>query len=114
MLGLSLTKILFTIGIVVAVWRGWKMVEYFRDKIGDEPQRSQSAANCDAGQTARAQQREQARQARRGKNWFKWPSSPPQSPPPPAVELVPCPHCGTYIANDRMFDHAKECPNRPS
>ena len=52
MFGLSLTKILFTIGIVVAVWRGFKLFEKFQKRVAqdrtDEPASRRSGRKSDA------------------------------------------------------------------
>ena len=98
MFGLSLTKILFTIGLIVAIWRGWKLLEFFRDKIGDE----RPTARKSTGSTRRApRDRGGDKRAR-----------PAPERQPEAVDLVACPQCGTYVANDRMFEHARSCPGR--
>ena len=36
MLGLSISKLLFTVGIIVAVWRGFKMFEKFKARAAEE------------------------------------------------------------------------------
>ena len=101
MFGLSLSKILFTVGIVIVVWRGWKLMEYFRDKIGDEPEEKPA-------------RRKQARKP----GWsHRFKGQPAEQPPPdsPAMDLVPCPHCGAYVANGEFCTDPKTCPlNRKS
>lgn len=37
MLGFSITKLLFTAGIIIAVWRGFKMLESFRNRVESQP-----------------------------------------------------------------------------
>lgn len=43
MLGFSITKLLFTLGIVVAVWRGFKMLENFRNRVDAEAKAAERA-----------------------------------------------------------------------
>ena len=35
MLGLSLSKVLFTALLILAVWKGWRLMQIIRDKISD-------------------------------------------------------------------------------
>lgn len=71
MLGLSLSKILFTILIVVAVWKAFTLVNRLAGERKAALKRQGSAARRAAG-TAHAK-----RQA--------------------TVELRPCPRCGAYV-----------------
>lgn len=36
MLGFSLSKLIFTAGIIIAVWKGFKMLEAFRNRVEAE------------------------------------------------------------------------------
>jgi hypothetical protein len=65
--GLSISKILFTIFVVIAVWKGFAMV----------------------GRLAR--ERQQADVLRRR------PANRPSAAPRPTIELVECPRCGAYV-----------------
>ncbi len=66
MFGLSLSKLLFTLLVIVAVWRGFRLLR--------EIQERREAA----GRRGRPSRRERVR---RGE----------------ALELEPCPGCGTYL-----------------
>jgi hypothetical protein len=102
MFGLSLSKILFTVGIIIVIWRGWKLMEFFRDKISDEPE-----------------QRTVRKPRTRKPGWFSSPFGKVADKPPvddgPAMDLVRCPHCGAYVANGEFCEDPKTCPlNRKS
>jgi len=95
MLGLSLTQIIFTVVVFVAVWRGFRMVEQWRDRIADPPARRPAK--------------------RRSK-----PEAPPADAPPgessrvqrpdgSTVDLVPCPRCGAYVPNGTICRSIEEC-----
>jgi hypothetical protein len=80
MLGLSLSKILFTAMLVVAVWKGWRMLSVIRDKIGDPA----------------------AEQVRRGPRQ--------DAPKRPEAEtLYECPHCRTYVPNGTICRSKEHC-----
>lgn len=69
MLGLSLTKILFTILVIAAVWKGFALV----------------GRRAAAKRASVADKAERSRQRRA------------QGPKGQTVELVPCPGCGAYV-----------------
>ena len=71
MLGLSLSKILFTILVIVAVWRGFMFVS----RLANE---RKAALKRQTGDARRASATSQAKRAT-------------------TVELRPCPRCGAYI-----------------
>ena len=85
MLGLSLSKILFTVMLVVAVWKGWRLLSVIRDKISDPP----------AEQVQRSPRR--AARAR-----------------PQAETLYECPHCHTYVPNGTICRSKEHCVLKPS
>lgn len=66
MLGLTVTKLLFTIAVAVLLWIAFRKISALIDARGDG-----------------GQQRRAPRQA---------------SAPGAAVDLSPCPRCGTYVA----------------
>jgi hypothetical protein len=74
-LGLSLTKILFTILIILAVWRAFALLNRLQ-----------------------ARQREQVGTARRGREPSRGDR---RSPGPPVVDMVECPGCGAYVPRGR-------------
>jgi len=80
MLGLSLSKILFTVMLVLAVWKGWRLLSVIRDKISDPPA-------------------DQVRQR---------PSHAPPSRPK-AETLYECPHCHTYVPNGTICRSKEHC-----
>ena len=71
MFGLSLSKILFTILIVVAIWKGFTLV----NRLASERK------------AALKRQGGAARRAAKG----------PRAQRPGTVELRPCPRCGAYV-----------------
>jgi hypothetical protein len=79
MLGLSLSKIVFTVLFVVAVWKGWRLVTVIRDKISDP-------ADYDR------------RQSRR-----------PTASPEKTETLYECPHCKTYVPNGTICRSKELC-----
>ncbi len=84
MLGLSLTKILFTVLIVVAVWKGWRLMETIRDKISDP------------------------------KDYLKAPKAKRAKAPKPAETLYECPHCHIYVPNGTICRSKEHCVLRQS
>lgn len=85
MLGLSLSKILFTVMLVLAVWKGWRLLTVIRDKISDPA----------AEKVQRA-----PRQA---------------APPKPKAEtLYECPHCHIYVPNGTICRSKEHCVLKPS
>jgi ribosomal protein L32 len=74
-LGLSLTEIVFTVLLIVAVWRGFKLYESLKvkDKVEDIARRAHKAA--------------EDRRARKAAG---------DAPTSPPVDLVACPRCGAY------------------
>lgn len=69
MLGLSLSKILVTILIIVAIWKGFAMV----NRLANERQAAVKRRAADAARPSRRAQR------------------------PGTVELRACPSCGAYV-----------------
>ena len=76
-LGLSLTKILFTILVIVAVWRAFALLNRLQER-----QRQQAV---EASQ--------QARERSRGGRTSSSPSG--------VVDMVQCPDCGAYVPRGR-------------
>lgn len=87
MFGLSLSKILFTVLLIVAVWRAYKMVGPL---------------------LARLQQANAPEPAR--------PKPPPAGAPGPrakaAVDLVECPKCGTFVPAGTWCPSKEACTLR--
>jgi ribosomal protein L32 len=81
MLGLSIGKLLVIIGVIVALWRGLKMITAFRDRI-------------EAQERLRAQ-----RDAERAR----------AAPPARSTELFECPKCGTYVPNGTICPSREAC-----
>jgi hypothetical protein len=79
MLGLSLSKIIFTVLIIVAVWKGWRLVTMIRDKISDP------------ADYARAPKPKRSRA------------------PKAAETLYECPHCHTYVPNGTICRSKEHC-----
>lgn len=83
MFGFSLTKLLFTIAVVIAVWQGFKWV-------------------------GRVQALREA-EARRVK--APGPRSPADPPSADAEEMVKCPVCGVYVSDRGMASCGRpDCP----
>ena len=76
MLGLSLTKILFTILVIVAVWRAFALLNRLQER-----QRQQAVE-------AARREREPSRGGR-------------TSSPSGVVDMVQCPDCGAYVPRGR-------------
>ena len=72
MLGLSLSKILITILIIVAIWKGFTLVNRLASERRAALKRQTGGAARRAAKGARAQR-------------------------PGTVELRPCPRCGAYV-----------------
>lgn len=80
MLGLSLSKILFTILLIVAVWKGWRLMLAIRDKISDPADYARSPRQRAA------------------------------KPAPKATEtLYQCPYCHTYVPNGTICRSTERC-----
>jgi hypothetical protein len=79
MFGLSLGKIVLTILVIVAVWRAWKWL---------------------APLIARLQAPDEPEAAAKGRE---------QRPEPRAVELVECPHCGTFVPKGTFCGSRESC-----
>jgi len=82
MLGLSLSKILFTVMLIVAVWQTYRKL---------------------APWIARLQERDQPAPSR--------PAAAKPSRPADArsVELVACPHCGTFVPRGQLCASRDDC-----
>lgn len=81
MFGLSLSKLIFTALLIVAVWKGWKIMATIRDKISDP---------ADYAGVKRPEAK-----------------APPK--PGPAETLYECPHCGTYVPNGTICRSKEQC-----
>lgn len=89
MFGLSFSKILFTVLVIVAVWRGFKWIEIARQ---------------------RAQVATAAKHARRKSAGPRPQGARPDHPRPrPAVDLVPCRICGAYVPNGTFCRDEEHC-----
>ncbi|MEZ5823579.1 MAG: hypothetical protein R3C97_02180 [Geminicoccaceae bacterium] len=86
-------KIAFTIGIIIAVFKGFKLFETFRQKLADDGEPPEKPTRS---RTARARQAE------------------PQPAPkrPKAVDLVACPKCGAYVPNGTICRSVEECVHK--
>ncbi|MCB9945033.1 MAG: hypothetical protein H6851_15615 [Geminicoccaceae bacterium] len=82
-------KIAFTIGIIIAVWKGFKLFETLRTHIADDPPRSTPRKPARGGQP-RSASRQSAR----------------------TVELVKCPKCGAYVPNGTICTSVEECTHK--
>jgi ribosomal protein L32 len=81
--GFSLGKILVLVLIIVAVWRGFKLLERFRER-GERPAPKKAA-------------RKGARESSKASG-------------PSAVDLVRCPTCGAYTSPGQVCDRGRACP----
>jgi hypothetical protein len=99
MLGLSLGKLIFTITLIVAVWRLWK---YLAPVLARFQQLG-----------AAERQREAARQAggRKAAGRSQWTAS-PRPAGPTAVDLIECPRCGTFIPAGSYCPSPESCTFR--
>lgn len=79
MLGLSLSKILFTIFLVIAVWRGFKLFEKFRGTLSD-----------DESVVGRAASRMKKRRSASSRTT--------------TTEMVRCSNCGTFLPQGDRCD----------
>jgi ribosomal protein L32 len=79
MLGLSLSKIIFTVLVIVAVWKGWRLMETLRDKISDP------------------------------EDYVKAPKPRRSKAPKAAETLYECPHCHTYVPNGTICRSKEQC-----
>lgn len=82
MLGLSLSKIIFTILVIVAVWRAWKWLAPLlaRMQAPDRPEAPARAAE--------------------------------RRPGPRPLDLVECPHCGTFVPQGTACRSREACTVR--
>jgi hypothetical protein len=81
MLGLSLSKILFTILVLIAVWRAYKMLGPLLNRMQGAP----------APKRPRPQARAEPRPDMR------------------SVDLIACPHCGTFVPKTTMCPSREHC-----
>lgn len=79
MFGLSLSKIIFTILVIVAVWKGWRLMTAIRDKISDPA------------------------------DYLQGPRRKPAAAPKQAETLYECPHCKTYVPNGTICRSKDHC-----
>jgi hypothetical protein len=79
MFGLSLSKLLFTALLIVAVWKGWRLMTAIRDKISDPA------------------------------DYAKAPRKPRAAAPKEAETLYECPHCHTYVPNGTICRSKEHC-----
>ncbi len=94
MLGLSLSKVLFTIAIVVGVWKAFGWAKYFKEKLADD-------------EDAPVQKRASTEKVK-----AEPPKRPPEPPAKRSVELVACPICGDYVANGTFCGSKEACKYR--
>ena len=88
MFGFSLTKILFTVAVVIAVWYGFKWVG-----------------------RVQAQRAAENRRRVRGAGRSAPPSAPPGGSEGGAEDMVACPACGDYVAPGSAITCGRaECP----
>ncbi|MDX6749125.1 hypothetical protein SH611_04835 [Geminicoccaceae bacterium 1502E] len=87
MLGLSLSKILLVVMVIVLVWRGKRLLTMLRDKMVE---------------------------AERHRTPQKPPEPERQRRPagPDATTLVECPRCGLYVPNGTICRSKEECRYR--
>ncbi len=88
MFGLSLTKILFTLLVIVAVWKGFRLLGRLQARARQTPARQ-------PGRSA-TRRREPQEAARSGQ----------------ALELEPCPLCGTYVPVGTRCESVERCLRR--
>ncbi len=79
MFGLSLSKIIFTALVILAVWKGWRLLTTIRDRISDP------------ADYVRAPRRKRA------------------ATPERAETLYECPHCHTYVPNGTICRSKEHC-----
>jgi hypothetical protein len=79
MLGLSLSKILFTVLLIVALWKGWRLMTASRDKISDPADYLQAKKQKPAPRSANVE------------------------------TLYECPHCHTYVPNGTICRSRDHC-----
>jgi hypothetical protein len=96
MFGLSLTKILLTILVIVAVWYGWRMFTRYqalkaaRERAGEMPKR-------DSGRAPTGTQARDSRFGVRGAH--------------DAEDMIECRTCGAFVAaSRRVACGRKDCP----
>lgn len=83
MLGLSLSKIIFTALLILAVWKGWRLMLAIRDKISDP---------ADYTPGLKRERRTASKPVGRG-----------------AETLYECPHCHTYVPNGTICRSSEQC-----
>ncbi|MCB2011950.1 MAG: hypothetical protein R3C70_08780 [Geminicoccaceae bacterium] len=88
-----LYKIAFTIGIIIAVWKGFRLFETLRRKLAD-----------DDGTPPRPKRTRTTRASRRETN-----AAPGRRQ---TVDLVPCPKCGAYVPNGTICTSIEECTHK--
>ncbi|MCB2052611.1 MAG: hypothetical protein KDE35_00025 [Geminicoccaceae bacterium] len=91
MLGLSLSKLIFTVLIIVAIWRGFKLFESFKKRLADEQEKPPAEPRVRA--KAKAE---------------------PVRPTGRTVDLVKCVKCGAYVPNGTICPSVEECTHRRS
>jgi hypothetical protein len=79
MLGLSLSKIIFTVLLILAVWKGWRLMTAIRDKISDPA------------------------------DYLRTPKRRPVTATKQAETLYECPHCHTYVPNGTICRSKEHC-----
>jgi hypothetical protein len=84
MLGLSLSKILVLIAVIIILWRGAKLLGFLKDRIASDPPRGPVP-----NQRAR----------------------PREEPPHPsrAQDLFECPKCGMFVPNGTFCISKEQC-----
>jgi hypothetical protein len=99
MLGLSLGKLLVLILVVLAVWRGMRIVNDFRARAMAMDQRRR--ASHAAGQRGMPHGAGARPAWERGDAVFR--------PADGTTDLVACPRCGTYVPNGTICRSTAEC-----
>jgi len=84
--GLSLGKILFTLLVIVAVWKGFRLLGRLQAQRAQAAARSRQAPSRRAGSPPSAEGR--------------------------ALELAPCPLCGTYVPVGTRCESVDRCRRR--
>ena len=87
-----LYKIVFTIGVIVAVWKGFKLFETFRTKLSDE-------ADDPAAQPRRKNRRTEG-------------PAEPARPKAKTLDLIECPKCGAYVPNGTICPSIEDCTHK--
>ena len=91
-----LYKIAFTIGIIIAVWKGFKLFETFKHKLADDDEDRPARPKTTSKRTASNNDATGARTKSK------------------TLDLVECPKCGAYVPNGTICKSVAECTHRQS